>query len=152
MIGLRRHPDPDIRQAVACCIELRRHPEGVPALVALTEDENDIVRDWATFALGSFADVVDGVWCYPDSPELRAALHRRLEDPYPEARREAIWGLARRKDPYGLKLLLEHIESESWWSGDETAAAETLGVESDTPLPALCHGLRRLLAESQGQS
>ncbi len=146
LIGLRHHPDPDVRQAVACCIDLKSHPEGVSILVPLTEDENAVVRDWATFALGSEEVVEGGVWRYPDSPEIRTALHNRLEDTYEEARREAVWGLALRKDPVGLKLLLEQLQSGGWWSGDEDAAREILGVTSATSVGELCQGLRRLLA------
>jgi HEAT repeat protein len=146
LIGLRSHPDPDVRQAVACCIDLRSHPEGVSILVPLTEDENAVVRDWATFALGSEEVVEGGVWRYPDSPEIRTALRNRLEDTYEEARREAIWGLALRRDPLGLKLLLDQLQSGEWWSGDEYAAEEVLGVRSGTGVEELCQGLRRLLA------
>jgi len=110
------------------------------------EDENEVVRDWATFALGSGDLMEGGVWHLPDSPEIRAALRRRVGDTYEEARREAIWGLAKRKDPFGLKLLLDHLESESWWSGDEDTAEEILSVKTDAPIEELRQGLRRLLA------
>lgn len=103
-----------------------------------------MVRDWATFALGSGKFVENGVWRYHDSPEIRAALRGRLKDTYEEARREAVWGLARRKDPLGLKLLLGHLQSESSWSGDKDAAEEILGATSDTPIEELCQGLREL--------
>jgi HEAT repeat protein len=146
LIGLRNYPDPDVRQAVACCIDLRSHPEWVSILVPLTEDENAVVRNWATFALGSEETVEGGVWRYPDSLEIRTALRNRLEDTYEEARREAVWGLVRRRDPVGLKLLLDQLQSGSWWSGDEYAAEEVLGVKSGTAVNELCQGLRRLLA------
>jgi HEAT repeat protein len=145
LIGLRNHPDPDVRQAVACCIDLRSHPKGVSILIQLTEDGNAVVRDWATFALGSGDVIQGGVWRYPDSPEIRTALHNRLEDMYEEARREALWGLALRRDPVGLKLLLDQLQSAGWWSGDEDAAREILGVTSATPVDELCQGLRCLL-------
>ena len=146
LIDLQKHPDPEVRQAVACCIGLRRRPEWVPILLALMEDENEVVRDWATFELGS-GDVVEaGVMHYSDSPEIRSALRRRTEDNYEDARREAIWGLAKRRDSLGLKLLLDHLDSESWWSGDEDAAKEILSVKSDTPVEELREGLRRLLS------
>jgi HEAT repeat protein len=149
LIGLRSHTDPDVRQAVACSINLRRHSEAVPTLCALMEDENEEVRDCATFSLGVDEVFADGVWSCSDSPEIRAALRRRLHDTCEDARREAIWGLAKRKDPLGLKLLLDHLESEESWSGDETAAAETLDVKSDTSIEDLCQGLQRLLSETQ---
>ena len=146
LVGLQKHPDPEVRQAVACCINLRRRAEWVPILLALMEDENEVVRDWATFELASGEFLEGGAMHYADSPEIRAALRRRVEDNYEEARREAIWGLAKRRDALGLRLLLDHLESESWWSGDEDAAQEVLSVNGDTPVEELRQGLRRLLA------
>jgi HEAT repeat protein len=105
LIGLRSHPSPDVRQAVACCIDLRSHPEGVSILIQLTEDADEVVRDWATFALGSGDVIQGGVWSYPDSPEIRTALRNRLEDTYEEARREAVWGLALRREPYWIEVV-----------------------------------------------
>ena len=145
LIDLQEHSDPDVRQAVACCSDLRKRAGWVPILLALMEDENEVVRDWATFGLGSGEFLEGGVMHYADSPEIRAALRRRVEDSYEEARREAIWGLAKRRDPLGLKLLLDHLESESWWKGDEDAAQEVLSVKTDTPVEELRQGLRRLL-------
>lgn len=146
LIDLRNHPDPDVRHAVANCIELRKHPDAIPLLMELMEDSNEVVRDWATFALGSGEVEEGGVWHYPDSPEIRAAFAKRLEDTYEEARREAIWGLARRKDPLGIKLLLKYLESEEWWNGDKDSAEELLKLKRDSSLEELCEGLRRLLA------
>jgi HEAT repeat protein len=146
LIELRSHTDPEVRQAVACCIQLRERPEAVGILLALMEDKNEVVRDWATFAVGSGDFMEGGGWHYADSPEIRAALRRRLEDTYEEARREAIWGLAKRKDPLGIKLLLDLLDSEDRWSGDRDAAEELLCVKLDTPIRELCAGLHRLLA------
>lgn len=146
LIALRSHPDPDVRHAVANCIELRKHPDATGILIALMEDNNEVVRDWATFALGS-GDVDEaGVLLYADSPEIRAAFHRRLDDTYEDARREAIWGLALRKDLIGVKLLLNFLESEDWWSGDKDAAEELLGLSRDSSTEELCGRLRGLLA------
>jgi HEAT repeat protein len=146
LIGLRSHPDADVRHAVANCIELRTHPEGVTVLTALMEDENEVVRDWATFSLGNASVIEGGVRRFTDSPEIRAAFRNRLDDSYEEARREAIWGLALRNDPLGVQLLLRHLESEEWWSGDQNAAEELLSLPPDTPVEELRDGLRRLLA------
>jgi len=46
-----------------------------------------------------------------------------------------------------LTLLLQRLESESWISGDEMAAQETLGVDNSTPPTELCTALRNLLAQ-----
>lgn len=146
LIDLRSHPDPDVRHAVASCIELRKHPEGVNILTALMEDKDEVVRDWATFALGNDDVIEDGVRRFIDSPEIRAAFRRRLDDSYEEARHEAIWALALRNDPLGVKLLLKNLESEGWRSGDEDAAEELLGLPQDTSVEELRDGLLRLLA------
>jgi HEAT repeat protein len=144
LINLRAHADPETRQAVACCIEVRQHPEGINVLLQLMEDSNEVVRDWATFSIGTEwmgNDAAD----YIDSPQIRSALRNRLEDPYEEARREAIWGLARRRDPEGLKLLLDELEFEECWSGDQDAAEEILGKEPGTSIDDLIQGLRALI-------
>ncbi len=146
LIELRNHPDSDVRHAVACCFELGKRPDGVGVLIGLMEDESEVVRDWATFVLGSCEVDEGGVWHYADSPEIRAAFRRRLEDTYEEARREAIWGLAKRRDPLGVKLLLNILESAEWWSGDEDTAGELLGLKRGSSIEDLCQGLRGLLA------
>jgi HEAT repeat protein len=100
------------------------------------DDVDDEVREWATFELGTQCDV--------DTPEIRAALRKRLSDGYEEARNEAIWGVARRNDEQGLGLLLARLDSDHW-SGDEMAAEDILGLKSDVPVEELRHGLRKLL-------
>ena len=146
LIELPKHADPEVRQAVACCFGLMKRPEWAPILLGLMEDESEVVRDWATFELGSGALVAADQMHYADSAEIREALRRRTQDSYEDARREAIWGLAKRKDHQGLTLLLEQLESDSWWSGDEDAAQEILSVNRDTPVEELRQGLRRLLS------
>jgi hypothetical protein len=145
LIAFRNHSESEVRQAIACCIALRDHPKAVNVLVELMDDVNEVVRDWATFSLGSEVIGEDGSMEYRDSDEIRAALRKRLDDSYEDARREAIWGLAYRRDPQGLQLLLEHLQSEKWWSGDENAAEEILGLPANTSIAELCDGLRQLL-------
>jgi len=142
LISMKRHQDPDIRHAVAVGLHGAESSSAIETLIELMDDENDAVRDWATFALGQ--------GCPPsDSPEIRAALRKRLEDTYPDARAEAIWGLAIRKDPLGLKLLLERIESEDWTSGDEIAAEETLDLLGNAKIEDLRAGIRKILANCE---
>lgn len=137
LIAMRNDSDPGVRHAVACGMAGHTQPEAISTLIELMDDASDEVRDWATFGLGSLCD--------EDTPEIRDALRKRLDDSSLDARNEAIWGLAQRKDPGGLELLLEHLESESWIQGDEDAAANTLGLNRDTEVDELCNGLRRLL-------
>jgi len=88
------------------------------------EDTDDDVRDWATFGLG----VSTG-----DSPQIREAFRRSLNDTFLDVRQEAIWGLARRKDPEGLLLLLEQLEAHVWAAGDEWACMWNSGTASWHP-------------------
>lgn len=146
LVLLQHDPDSDVRHAVAACSQLSDCPEGMSVLLSLTEDSDESVRDWATFSVATAGTLSDNNWQYRDSPQIREALKKRLVDPYEEARREAIWGLARRKDPVGLKLLKESLSSLGCRDGDVGAAAETLGVSYDTPVEELCSGLFKLLS------
>jgi len=136
LILLRDHPDPDVRWAVAHGVVGTGSDDAIHTLVGLTKDSDDRVRDWATFGLGTQRN--------EDSLEIRNALHDRLNDTFEDARSEAIWGLARRKDEKGLRILLDRLEADHC-AGDEMAAAEILGVDYETPAKNLSVGLRSLL-------
>jgi len=136
LIRLRVHPDPGVRLAVASGIVGTGRVDSIQTLIGLMEDVDDVVRDWATFGLGT--------QCSEDSEEIRAALRKRLNDTFEEARNEAIWGLARRKDRTGWQQLLDRLQTDHW-SGDETTAAEILGVGSDTPVDSLRKNLQSLM-------
>jgi hypothetical protein len=137
LIDLKRHPDPGVRLAVANGMGSCEQPQAIETIIQLMDDEDDDVRDWATFGLGSL--------CKCDSQEIRAALRKRLEDPFEDARNEALWGLAQRKDPSSVRSLLERLQSERWKDGDEMAAQETLGLQGNTSVEQLRQGLRELL-------
>ena len=71
------HRDDGVRRAVAFTLpsitdQQDPAPEVVDALIALSEDADETVRDWSTFGL---ADLLE-----TDSPEVRAALTARLAD------------------------------------------------------------------------
>jgi len=112
------------------------------------EDDDDEVRNWATFGLASASVAGPGRLRTLDSIAIRDALRKRLNDSFDEVRDEAIWGLALRKEPAALGILLARLSSEEWASGDEMAAAEVLELDYKTPVEDLRHGLRRLLASS----
>src|SRR5262249_18408946 len=133
LIEVRKHHDPDIRQAVAVGMGNSQQPEAISTLIGLMEDDNDEVGNWATFELG-MAYVDDGLGRLGtlDSSEIRDALSKRLNDSFSEVRAEAIWGLARRRDRTGLRLLLELLAGEDRANEDETTAAEILEREYDT--------------------
>src|SRR5690242_11208705 len=77
------HESADVRYAVATVLGGRTDPLSISLLLALMTDAADIVRDWATFGIGSLGDV--------DTPEVRDALAGRLDDRDEEVRAEAIF-------------------------------------------------------------
>lgn len=80
-------------------------PLALATLIQLMDDESEEVRDWATFGAS--------VTCSADSPELRAALVARLDDPVEIVRAEAILGLAQRHDPRAHPAILHALDSGS---------------------------------------
>jgi len=137
LIRIKRHPDPNVRHAVAYGLGGCPADEAQQTLIELMEDPDDEVRNWAAFALGCLSDA--------DSAEIRQALRKRLDDPFGEARDEGIWGLARRRDAVALSIILERLESDSWAQGDEDTARDALRLEQDSPVDELRQGLRKLL-------
>lgn len=133
-------PDPRVRHAVAFGLHGVLLDKAVRTLLVLMNDEVDEVRDWATFSLGSVPSL--------DSDEIRLALKERLRDSCNDVRDEAIWGLALRRDPMGLKSLLERLEGGSWTQGDEMTACQILGLFGGPPVKVLTNGLRELLIPS----
>lgn len=104
LLGLVEHPSAQVRYAVARYLPVVVGEDVAPvaavdALLKLSRDIQEEVRDWATFGLGSAWDL--------DSEAVRAALTERLDDDHPDTREEAIIGLARRRDEQAVELLAE---------------------------------------------
>jgi HEAT repeat protein len=136
---MRANSDPDVRLAVATGMPGSPREDAITTLIELMDDVNDNVRDWATFGLGTQSDL--------DTSVIREALRKRLSDSFPDARVEAIWGLAQRKDESGLRMLIDRLSAEECAEGDKMAAAEILNLPNDTPAEQLLDGLRRLLSD-----
>lgn len=100
---LARHPAVMVRWHVALGLSKYQAPEAIELVMQLMEDEDEVVRDWATFGLGARDDL--------DSPALRAAFVARLNDSDAHTRAEALYALAERKDPRVAKAILEEFES-----------------------------------------
>lgn len=98
LLGIVADPSADIRFAASralgsfgeWCWET---PEGArykaevgSALLRLMDDEDEDVRDWATFGIHQGSH---------DTPETRARLWRALDDPWPEVRGEAAAALGK---------------------------------------------------------
>jgi len=101
-------------------------------LVYLSRDEDEDVRDWATFGIGALGQV--------DSPAIRDALIDRLEDSFEDARLEAIAGLAQLKDERVLPSLLSALDQTKVPDVIVEAAIEMLGLSesSEAWTPADC--------------
>ena len=126
LVLLKSHADPEVRYGVVHGLLGHVAPAAVEALIQLSGDSDEEVRNWATFGLGSQIEEVD-------TPELRDALARRLDDEIDEVRGEALVGLARRKDGRVVGPLRRELER-----GNVVVlaveAAEALGDRSLLPL------------------
>ncbi|MFN6300638.1 MAG: HEAT repeat domain-containing protein [Planctomycetota bacterium] len=109
LLALADHPSEDIRWRVAWALPIPgiNNPEifqaSIQTLLKLMQDPEPKVREWATFSL-SITD--------EDSPTIRRALLERLSDNDFETRSEAAVGLASRKEPAAIDLLIEHLGSD----------------------------------------
>lgn len=114
------HRSEDIRYAVVHGLLTIDEDDEIAALIKLSRDTDEDVRNWATFGLGTQID--------RDTAEIRDALAQRLNegksDVEQEILGEALVGLARRKDKQIVDLLLKRLENDSVGSLDVEAAAE----------------------------
>jgi HEAT repeat protein len=119
-----RHPNPDVRFAVAFSLGSFPNDDlSVETLLEMMEDSDEDVRDWATFGLG-----VQGG---RDSAAIRDALFRCLSDANEDVREEAMVGLGKRKDERVLSSLLAAIDSVHIKDRVAEAASLMLGIEGD---------------------
>jgi HEAT repeat protein len=120
IIPLAVHPDAGVRLAVAFAVAtISPRPLGDDArlgLIRLSRDNDPEVRDWATFGLGTLAA--------DDGPDVTAALLARANDTYHEARAEALFGLAVRRDPRAVPHLIRALASAHVQGLEVDAAAE----------------------------
>ena len=70
LIGLRNHFDDDVRHGVAFSLCGATSDAAVGALLELTDDPYEMVRDWVTTSIGQTVSI--------DGPEIRDALLRRV--------------------------------------------------------------------------
>lgn len=90
-------------RAIPSCASHPEDERAIQALITLTADADDDVRDWATFGLGTQLDV--------DTPVVREALAARLEDPHDDTRAEAVVALAQRGDKRAFAPVLAELTS-----------------------------------------
>jgi HEAT repeat protein len=116
----KTHPSAKVRYAVAFALAGFEDRLAVNSLIELSRDEDELVRDWATFGLGTQIDA--------NTPEIRAALLARVADADEATRGEALVGLARRKDQRIVEPLIEELERhhEAEYGSYALEAAEEL--------------------------
>lgn len=100
-----KHEDPEVRHTAVLALMGHDDQTAIDLLIGLSVDEDPEVRDWATFALGTQLDA--------DTPEIRAALAERLQDPDEVIRGEALVGLARRRDDRVVPALKQELRAET---------------------------------------
>ena len=112
------HPSEDVRLNVAMSLrgatDYEPHEGAIEALVKLSADEDEDVRNWACFGLGQFD---------ADTPEAREALAARLDDEHNDTRCEAVSALARIDDERAVAYLLEHLQGDRVFLLEIEAAA-----------------------------
>lgn len=133
------HDDCEIRFAVSYSLgQFNEHPETKRNLLILMQDNDDDVRDWATFGLGVLGDA--------DSDEIRQALMLRLDDTFEDARMEAMVGLAKRKDMRVLPILIGILRNPPVLAGYIDAALHLLDMQSE-PEEWMCKDYVQALTE-----
>jgi HEAT repeat protein len=134
LIPLKTHPNEDVRYGVVHGLGWHNHPATIEAMIELSRDVDDDVRDWATFYLGGLNDSGTPEITFIDTPEIREVLWARVSDSYVDARMEAFVGLAYRKDSRIVKPLLEELAADNV----DEMAIEAAGELGDSRLlPAL---------------
>jgi HEAT repeat protein len=119
----RLHPSADVRFAVACALgSYANDPLAAVTLLALMQDVDEDVRDWATFGLSVLGD--------SNSEEIREALLRRMSDPNRNVREESLVGLSKRKDQRALPVLIAEL-SQTEMSDRVIEAAEAFLSEKE---------------------
>lgn len=103
LVELAKHPDSRVRFAVAFALpNLGIDERTASTLRTLTVDPDPDVRDWATFALAE-SDLAD--------EDTLRSLAARTDDAHDDTRAEAIYGLARRRDPRAAGLVKQEFTS-----------------------------------------
>lgn len=108
IINQKKHPNSSVRHGVVFALLGYEEELAINTLIELSTDEDDEVRNWATFGLGSQIET--------DTPAIREALYQRflnenVENNY-EIYGEALVGLAKRKDSRILTRLVEELSSD----------------------------------------
>jgi HEAT repeat protein len=126
---LRNHPNSEVRYGVVHALSGREDVVSISALLELMRDEDNDVRNWATFGIGTQIDAFN--------TEISNALWERTKDQDYDTFMEAVVGLARRKDERVYDVILREVESQNPSAGILEAAGELGDTRLLEPLRAL---------------
>ena len=127
--SLAFHPSDLVRKAVAQALGGAENPPATDILIRLSQDQDEDVRDWATFGLGSM--------CSLDTPEIRETLIVRLSDSHFDTRSEAMVGLARRRDERVVPFIAATLKAQFVGKLAVEAAGEIASCDLVEPLEDL---------------
>lgn len=112
LLSLVNHPDFLVRWYLTHAFGDDKNHESTAALIQLSRDSDEAIRDWATFALGNLEENY--------SPAVRAALVARLDDSDATTRLEAIHGLVEHGETIVLDAIINACKpnenGETLWS------------------------------------
>ena len=138
----KNHPDPGVREGVVHGLMAYEDELAISTLIELSADPESLIRDWATFGLGTQIK--------SDTPAIRSALLARTSDEDVDVRAEALIGLAKRRDQRVAELLIPLLEPDIFWSdissGDYSRSLELEAAE-ELADPRLLPALERLAQE-----
>jgi HEAT repeat protein len=138
LLRLTEHENPCVRFGVAFGLCGHDNDDAIATLITLSGDSDNETRNWAMFGIGTQIDT--------DTPEVRAALLKGLNDNEPEIRGEAMIGLARRGDLRCVDAILKEL-SGPFYGDWAVEAAEILGLPEF--VPALEEQKSKLNAENR---
>lgn len=139
IVSYVRHFNPDVRHAVAFALgSFADERISVETLLVLMKDDDDSVRDWATFSLGAQGNA--------DNREVRDALAAALDDHDEDVWFEAAIGLGRRRDRRAAVPLEAILNDDQGNRAAKEAANLLLGFDENRKVDAeeLVHALRRM--------
>lgn len=99
----KNHTYSDVRFGLTCALSCVDHDLAIQLLIELMTDKHSVVRDYATFSIGTQSE--------RNTPTILNALKARLNDSHRMPKVEAIIGLALRKDPCVKEILIEELEN-----------------------------------------
>ena len=105
----KNHPHSDVRYSVVSGLLCQEDNTAIETLIELSSDQDENVRNWATFGLGSqvdanTTDIIEALW-------KRLIEEKKDTNTSHEIYREALVGLAKRKDERVVEVLLRELES-----------------------------------------